>query len=255
MELDAQGNSFAMRPTYSIVIPAFSEEAVIEESLNHVHDFLVTSELMNDTEVIVVAAESSDRTAHIAKELSPKFTFFQLLEPGKKVGKGRDVREGILAARGDFVVFTDADLATPIHHVFHVFEALKQNDDVVIGVRDLSKIHTGYRSLLSRGSNILTRVVILPGISDTQCGFKGFRKETAQKIFSRSIINGWSFDIEVLKLARKLGHKIREVKIDDWDDPKLDAGMVGENPVIAISRSLFELFEIRFRFWLRAYKF
>lgn len=241
-------------PQFSIVIPAFEEEAIIETSFEKVRNYLEEQNVLDSTEIVVVVADSKDATAQIAKDASAGFKFFQLIEPGKKHGKGRDVRIGMLAARGEFILFTDADLATPAHHIMPMFDKLKSDSEVVIGIRDLKKIHHGYRSLLSRCTNLLTRMIILPGISDTQCGFKGFRSQCAHEIFSVASIDGWSFDIEVLALARKLKKSIGTVEINDWFDPKLESGLIGENPIKTISRSLIELFIIRMRFWTRYYE-
>lgn len=254
MELDSRDMSLDVQPKYTIVVPAFQEESVIEISLSSIHSYLTEQKILDITEVIVVAADSTDRTAQISKDLSVDFPYFQLIEPGRKRGKGRDVRIGMLAARGEYVVFTDADLATPIHHLGVALEKLEGSDDVVIGVRDLRKIHTGYRSMLSRCANKLTRILVLPSISDTQCGFKGFHKSVSEKIFTASTINGWSFDIEVLALAKMNKYTIGEIFIGDWDDPKLDQGFVGENPIKAASTSLWELFVIRYRLTTGKYK-
>ncbi len=241
-------------PLYSLVIPAYQEEVIIDSSLTRVHQYLVSENLLGTTEVVVVAADGGDNTGLIAKRHSENFPHFQLIEPGDKVGKGRDVRIGMLAASGDYVVFTDADLATPIHYVAQAFERLETQSDVVIGTRDLKTIHTGFRSLLSRATNILTRAIVLPGISDTQCGFKGFTREAAHTVFPQTTINGWSFDIEALALARKYGCSISEITIEGWDDPKLDAGFVGENPIKAALKSLGELFTICYRLRTGKYK-
>lgn len=247
-------SSNGAEPLYSLVIPAYQEEVIIDLSLTRVHKYLASENLLNSTEVVIVAADGGDNTGLIAKRHSENFPHFQLIEPGDKVGKGRDVRIGMLAARGQYIVFTDADLATPIHYVGQAFEQLESGCAVVIGTRNLKVIHSGFRSLLSRATNVLTRAIVLPGISDTQCGFKGFAREAAQSVFGQTTINGWSFDIEALALARKYGFTISEISIEGWDDPKLDAGFVGENPVFAALKSLRELVHICFRLRTGKYK-
>lgn len=240
-------------PKYSIVIPAFKEESIIESTLKNIYKLLVESQILEETEVVVVAADGRDDTAVLAKEFASEFNYFQLIEPGPKVGKGRDVRVGMLAARGDYILFTDADLATPAHHIPNAFALLEAGAMVVIGTRKLKTIHDGYRTWVSRSSNVLTRLLILPGVSDTQCGFKAFTKESVKAIFKKSSIDGWSFDVEVIALAKKYEYLIVEMPIDDWYDPKLNTGFLGEHPMKAILKSLKELFVIRYRFWIKKY--
>ncbi|MFN8015850.1 MAG: glycosyltransferase [Acidimicrobiia bacterium] len=241
------------KPIYSIVIPAYKEEAVIGSSLKTISSFLDENSLKDLAEIILVIAESNDATKEIANELATKFRRFTIIEPGPKVGKGRDVKAGMLASQGKYIVFTDADLATPVYHIKDAFNHLEAGADVVIGKRNLKSIHTGYRSLLSRCSNLLTRSMVLPKIADTQCGFKGFNRNAVNKIFPKCSISGWSFDIEVLVLARQNKLEIEELDINDWSDPKLNAGFVGENPLIAISHSLKELLIIKYRLLRKRY--
>lgn len=240
-------------PKYSIVVPAFKEESIITSTLETIAEFLNENGTLENTEIVVVAADGRDDTARLSKEFANEFPLFQLLEPGPKVGKGRDVRVGMLAARGEYILFTDADLATPVHHISELFQILESGTDVVIGTRNLKKIHDGYRTYVSRCTNVLTRALILPKISDTQCGFKGFTSQAAKAIFEKSTVDGWSFDVEVIALAKKSGFSISELAINDWSDPKLNAGFLGEHPVRAISNSLKELMRIRYRFWTKKY--
>jgi dolichyl-phosphate beta-glucosyltransferase len=231
---------------YSIIIPAFKEETVIGESLESVAAYLKEQNQLDDTEVIVVAADAGDRTAEIAQEKATLFPHFHLIEPGAKVGKGRDVTLGMMASKGDYVLFTDADLATPVHHINDAWRSLETGlADVVIGQRNLVRIHKGYRIFLSLGANLLTRIALLPGIGDTQCGFKAFTRTAAQDIFSHVTIPGWGFDFEVLTVAREHGYRIQSTKIDDWHDPKIDSGLVGESGFSATKKTLKELSLVR----------
>ena len=230
---------------YSLVVPALKEEPVIGTSLQAIHKFLKKEGVLDSTEVIVVAAEGGDKTAQIAHGFAKKFPHFQVIEPGPRAGKGRDVRVGMLAARGSFVIFTDADLATPLPHIKHAWSKLEDGADLVIGVRNLRTIHKGYRAFVSVAANLLTRVIVLPSIPDTQCGFKGFKRKVARDIFSTQQIDGWGFDIEVLAIAKKRGYRLEKLFIQDWRDPKLESGLVGESGLKAVTSTLRELLKIR----------
>ncbi len=230
---------------YSIIVPALEEEAVIGWTLDRLAIYLLSCDALEETEVIVVTADSKDNTAKIVKDRKSHFDHFQFIEPGPKVGKGRDVQAGIMAARGDYILFTDADLATPEWHIMPAFKVLEEGSDIVIGVRNLRTIHHGYRVLISLGANLLTRLMVLPSVPDTQCGFKAFTKQSAHDIFEKLTVMGWGFDIEVLVIARKLKLKLKKMPIRDWHDPKIDNGLVGESSWKASVRTLKELIQIR----------
>ncbi len=235
---------------YSIVVPAYNEEAVIGTSLVRLSAYLKDQGIMDETEVIVVSADGTDKTHEIVLQKASYFTTLHLVKPGPKVGKGRDVREGIRNATGDFVLFTDADLATPEYYIVPAFKKLESGYDVVIGSRDLKRIHPEfYRTVISLGTNLLTRILLLPTIPDTQCGFKGFTKSAATDIFDRQTIMAWGFDMEILKIAKKLHLKIFKLKIPDWHDPKIDQGLVGESGLTATWRTFKELITIRVNSW------
>ena len=230
---------------YSIIVPALEEEAVIGWTLDRLAIYLLSCDALEETEVIVVTADSKDNTAKIVKDRKSHFDHFQFIEPGPKVGKGRDVQAGIMAARGDYILFTDADLATPEWHIMPAFKVLEEGSDIVIGVRNLRTIHHGYRVLISLGANLLTRLMVLPSVPDTQCGFKAFTKQSAHDIFEKLTVMGWGFDIEVLVIARKLKLQLKKMPIRDWHDPKIDNGLVGESSWKASVRTLKELIQIR----------
>jgi dolichyl-phosphate beta-glucosyltransferase len=122
------------------------------------------------------------------------------------------------AARGRYRLFMDADLATPLHHLEAVAKLMREDVDVIIGVRDLQQSHRGLRKVISNFGNHLVRRLLRLGIRDTQCGFKAFRGPVADDLFARQTIVGWGFDIEVLALASRRGYRIGTVPIDDWQD-------------------------------------
>lgn len=243
---------------YSVIVPAYSEATVIEASLKKLAKELKSDvERFDKTEVIVVTADSPDGTADLAKKQADLFCYFKLIEPGKKVGKGRDVRAGILSAEGDYVLFTDADMATPPHHIKDAFDKIeKTGADLLIADRPLGKIHnTWSRRVKSVLSNWLVRILATPGIKDSQCGFKSFKKEVAINLFEPLETLAWGFDIELLVRAKQLGYKIETLEINDWFDPKEDSmGLVGESQLHAYIHTLQELFAISFKRFTGYYK-
>lgn len=232
----------------SLVIPAFAEASYLPATLDAVRAFLARRDRLAMTEVIVVTADASDGTPEIARRELARFPIARHLETGPAVGKGRDVRCGMLAARGDVVVFTDADLATPLGYIDEAVAAIGRGSDVVIGRRDLARMHRRFgRRLTSQLANQLIRAVLLPGIADTQCGFKAFRRTIVAELFEPLETLGWGFDLEVLARARRAGGRITELAVPDWHDPKGDHGLAGEVQWIARLKVLRELGRLAWR--------
>lgn len=244
--------------TYSVVIPAFGEASIIDKSLLQLAKCLnEDKKRVDSTELIVVAADAGDDTANKALENNKLFKTFRLIQPGKKVGKGRDVREGVLSAKGDYILFLDADMATPPHHIKEAFDLLEDSKaDLLIAERPLSKIHnTLSRRVKSVLSNLLIRFLATPGIKDTQCGFKAFTKTAANSLFKPLETLEWGFDIEILVRARSKGYKIVTLSINDWYDPKEDSqGLVGESNLHAYISTLKELFKVSYKRFSGYYK-
>lgn len=229
----------------SLIIPAYNEEQVIESTLTQLASYYKKNqELFGPTELIIVAA-GTDRTPELAKKFKNDFTKLKIITPRKKVGKGRDVRLGFKAATGQVQIFMDADLATPIHHLKETIAKLNSRSDVVIGVRKLSKIHPSLlRSLFSIGSNLITRLLLFPRIKDTQCGYKGFTKSAAKKAFKRQRLNGWGFDIELIKLSKEAKLKIYQQPIPDWSEVR-EEGLRGDGLLKSGFRTLADVFLVR----------
>lgn len=204
----------------SIIIPTYNEVDRIGDTLDKIQDYF--SGQPDSYEVIVVDADSPDGTAKKANESAKKFKNFSVLsagpKPPKRAIKGKQVKLGMLQAKGDYVMFMDADLATPLKYLSDVDDLAKSSKPVGICVRDLQKSHTGIRKLVSSFANFLVQLLILPGIKDTQCGFKAFRSDVAQQVFTRQTIVGWGFDMEVLAIARQLGYQIDTINVPDWQD-------------------------------------
>ena len=238
----------------SIVIPAYQEAPVIAQSLTILADWLSTHDY-GRVEVVVVVADSPDGTSAIVQTQAYRFSDFQLIEPGERIGKGRDVRAGMLAARGQYRLFMDADLATPLGHLDELVTYMNTHGDGMIGVRNLGQIHHQFkRRILSEAGNLLAQVVLLPGLRDTQCGFKMFRADVTEAVFNRQTILGWGFDLEILALARSLNYHVKTMAIPDWIDPKeTGTGLVNDSTRGVAIQTLKDLFRIRLRLLMRAY--
>jgi dolichyl-phosphate beta-glucosyltransferase len=203
-------------PKYSIVIPAFNESARIPATLESV--IACIREKGWDAEVIVVNDGSTDSTAQLVLDMAGEAPEIRLLEnPGNR-GKGYAVRNGILHALGDIVMFTDSDLSAPINEAERLFAAIAGGADIVIGSRWLAtsrQTHRQplYRQFFGRCFNAVCRMVMRLPFADTQCGFKAFTRAAAQTVFQLQTIERWGFDPEILFIALKRGFKIQEVPV------------------------------------------
>lgn len=198
-------------PYLSLVIPAYNEAKRLPETIKTVRAYLET--LAKPFEIIVVNDGSTDLTSEILDALPGIQAIHQ-----SNHGKGHAVRQGMLASRGEFVAFSDADLSAPIDELPKLFAAIEAGADVAIGSRAMKSsqllIHQPrYRELGGKALNLVVRALAVPGIHDTQCGFKLLRGEAARRIFAKCILDGWGFDIEVLYLARRMGYSIAEVPV------------------------------------------
>jgi glycosyltransferase involved in cell wall biosynthesis len=203
-------------PQLSIVIPAYNESARIEKTLERVMSCV--AEQGWDAEVLVVDDGSKDDTASVVKRWMERHPRLHLVQnPGNR-GKGYSVRNGLLQAAGDVVMFTDADLSAPMEEAERLLAAIADGADVAIGSRWMDRtrqtIHQPlYRQFFGRCFNWITRSVMGLPFKDTQCGFKAFKRSAAQVIFRLQTIERWGFDPEILFIARKLKYVIREVPV------------------------------------------
>lgn len=229
----------------SVVIPAYNEEKRITETLKSVDAYLEKQSY--DYEIIVIDNNSKDRTSAVVQELQAT-----TVQKSKAVlvttpGKGAAVKAGLLEhATGDIVMFMDADNATPISEIEKFLPYFDQGYSVVIGSRytepDLVKVHQPlYRIILSRMSNLLIQLLAVPGIKDTQLGFKAFTADAARNIFPLVSVIRWGFDMEVLTIANVRGYKIKEVGVS-WTE---HGG--GHVPLKAYIESLIDLLKIKLR--------
>ena len=203
-------------PQYSIVIPAYNERDRITSTLERILAYAGRHHW--DAEVIVVNDGSRDETAEIVGKFAARNSMVRLLQnPGNR-GKGYSVRNGMLHATGEILLFSDADLASPIEEAEKLFAAIAGGADIAIGSRWINAgLQTQrqpiHRQLMGRTFNILMRLVLGLGYKDTQCGFKAFKRSTAQILFQFQKIERWGFDPELLYLARKFGLKVVEVPV------------------------------------------
>jgi glycosyltransferase involved in cell wall biosynthesis len=203
-------------PQLSIVIPAYNESARIEQALDRV--MTCVAEQNWDAEVLVIDDGSKDDTVQIVERWMALHPRLHLVKnPGNR-GKGYSVRNGLLQAAGDIVMFTDADLSAPMEEASRLIDAIYSGCDVAIGSRWMDRtrqtIHQPlYRQFFGRCFNWITRTIMGLPFKDTQCGFKAFRREAAQIIFRLQTIERWGFDPEILFIARKLKYTIREVPV------------------------------------------
>ena len=208
------------KPELSIVIPAYNETERIGSTLQAISSALKARAV--SYEIIVVSDGSDDDTESIVRDHANADSRIRLIGYSPNRGKGFAFRTGMLEARADNVLCSDADLATPIEDLEKLQEVARGGFDVVIGSRALKDSVIGgwrpwYRELSGKVFNILIRLLALPDIRDTQCGFKYFTGGSAAKIFSLARLDGFGFDVEALYLARKMGYRVAEVGVL-WDN-------------------------------------
>jgi dolichyl-phosphate beta-glucosyltransferase len=206
----------ARKPFLSVVIPAYNEERRLGPTLASIQRYLAARSY--SSEIIVVDNASEDATAEVARRAGVQV----IGEPHR--GKGAAVRTGMLAAHGQYALFSDADLSTPIEEVERLMEALRQGSDIAIASRALPESRLPvrqpwYRELVGRLGNVLVRMLAVHGIADTQCGFKLFSREIAQRLFGAQLMTGIAFDMEILFLAQRLGLRVAEVPVTWVDSP------------------------------------
>ena len=218
---------------WSVVIPAFNEEARLPRYLEEVVSYLRTRG--EPWEVLVVDDGSTDGTAEVVRAMAVRCPQVQLLRQRANGGKGAAVRAGMLAARGAYRLFTDADGATPIAEVKRLEPALLAGADVVIGSRVLvdpsvSVIARPHRVAAGRVFNWLVARLGLRSVADSQCGFKAFAADPAERLFGGLQTRGFGFDVELLLTAQAAGYRIVEVPVNWADQPGSKVGVLRHGP-------------------------
>lgn len=202
----------------SIIIPTYNEEQRINATLTKIFYFLEGINI--NSEVILIDDGSKDNTVKIAERF--KKGNLHILKNGINMGKGYSVKRGMLYANGDLLLFSDADLSTPIEELINFLKYAGEYD-VLIAARNLegSKVSKQpfFRSTLGKIFPFFVKFILVKGISDTQCGFKMFKRECAKKIFKKQRINRWSFDAEILFIACKYNYKIKQIPVV-WNNDK-----------------------------------
>lgn len=225
--MKSQGTS---SPFLSIVVPAYNEARRLPRTLSRIHAYLQEAVKgwrvgLDEIEIVVVDDGSTDGTSELAKTFADRSPNFQVLRHSPNRGKGYAVKRGMLAASGQFRLFSDADLSTPIDELDKMLPLLLSGEaDIAIASRGLPQSQLlvrqpWYREMLGRLFNLVVQALATPGIWDTQCGFKLFKGDAAERLFKLQTLDGFAFDVEVLYLARKFRYRIIEVPVRWLNDP------------------------------------
>ena len=222
-------------PLLSIIIPAYNEAERLPPSLEKVRAFI--KQQPYETEVIVVENGSKDETFALASAFTQTMPGLRVIRE-EKSGKGLAVRSGMLAARGQVRIFCDADFSMPVEEISKFLPPQLDLMDVAIASRELPQSNRidepEYRHWIGRIFNTMVRWSILPGLQDTQCGFKAFSAEVAEQVFQLQTLPGWSFDAEVLVIARELGYQIKEIPITWYYKPGTRLNIIQDSIKMAI---------------------
>ena len=238
------------RPLLSIVIPAYNEAGRIRATLLDIVRQLGDADFAY--EILVVSDGSQDATVEIVREMCGTIEQMTVIVNDENHGKGAAVRQGMLRARGNFRLFMDADNSTSIDHFAAMRRLFDDGYSVVIGSRRAAGSHLDppaplYRQILGTVGNVIIQLLVVPGIWDTQCGFKGFTAAAAEALFGASIIDRWAFDVELLALAERLGYRIKEMPVHWVNDVRSSVKST------AYPNTLFEIATIRWRLWTNGY--
>lgn len=235
----------------SVIIPAFNEEKRLSNTLTKVFHYLDSKDFKS--EVVVVDDGSTDKTNEIASDFQKKRSNLTLLRNQKNSKKGYSVKRGVFHANGEYVLYSDADLSTPIEELEKFYKWIEEGYDVIIAARNLPESKKEIKQPIHRevGGYIyrkLNRLLFRHGLHDTQCGFKCFKKEVAQELFKRQTVFDFAFDIEILVLALLMGYTIHEVPVI-WRN----ADHTRLNFVADSFRMLTSLLKIKLNFVLNRY--
>ena len=236
-------------PLLSLILPVHNEEHRLPKALEMLAGFLDAQTYQ--AEILVVENGSTDQTLVVARSYQDRMPYLKILQESAR-GKGLAVRRGMLEAHGDYRMFCDVDFSMPVPEINRFIPPELTGGDIAIASREAQGAvryqEPPYRHLVGRVFNTMVRWMALPGLQDTQCGFKCFRGEVAQAVFSRQTMTGWSFDVEVLFIARRLGYRIVEVPIPWIYNPESRIQLAQDSYRMAI-----DLFTIRWKGLRRQY--
>jgi glycosyltransferase involved in cell wall biosynthesis len=238
-----------MSPALSLVIPAFNEQARLPYTLSEIESYVRRAQI--DSEVIVVDNGSNDATSVVVQQAASRFAGVRLLRTDRR-GKGLAVRTGILAARGDVVMFADADLSWSVEDLSRFIMLIGEQTPIVIGSREghgARRIGEPlYRHVMGRVFNRIVQSLAVPGVEDSQCGFKALRGTVAYDIFRRQRIDGFGFDVEILYLAQRLGYPIKVVPLR-WEHKQNSRVAPVRDTLLMLS----DVLRVRLNDWRGAY--
>jgi glycosyltransferase involved in cell wall biosynthesis len=234
-------------PFLSIIIPAYNEEQRLPNTLEQLLTFLQAQSYQS--EILIIENASQDDTFQVAKVFADQYHKDDLpiqviQEPDQ--GKGSAVKRGMFMASGEYRFMCDADLSMPVLEINRFFPPALEDIDITIASREARGAvrynEPTYRHLVGRVFNTLIRVLALPDLNDTQCGFKCFRASVAEELFKEMTITGWSFDVEILYLAQQRGYRIEEVPIHWYFNPDSRISVAKDSMQMAL-----DIFKIRLR--------
>ncbi len=218
------------KPFLSVIIPAYNEAERLPATIIDMDKYL--SSVGYSYEIVVVNSGSTDNTAEIVRRMSETIKNLKLIDNKVSQGKGGAVRQGMLLVKGEYRLFSDADNSVSLDHFEKMLPYFNEGYDVLIGSRTakgskLEPPQSFSKRLFGKLGNLAIQLFNLPGIWDSQCGFKAFTEEAAEKIFEKIRISGWGFDIEVLALARHFGYRIKEIPVRWVNDPRSHVKLSG----------------------------
>ena len=207
----------------SVIIPAYNEEKRIGATLLDVDKYLARQKY--SYEILVVSDGSTDKTVDVVGKYRQLVKNLEVIDNLENKGKGAVVKQGMLAAKGKYRLFMDADNSTSLDHTEKMWPIFSNGSDIVIGTRDSRDVKEATQAvrqpfvkrLIGDIGNLLIQILAVPGIWDTQCGFKGFSDRAVKDIFPRLGINRWGFDIEILAIAKRLNYKIGIIPVR-WEN-------------------------------------
>jgi len=248
-------------PYLSVVLPVYDEALVLAANLRTLLEHLETAHhgashgaAPGSFEVVAVDDGSRDASAAILAEAAAREPRLRALSLPVNRGKGAAVRHGMLAARGRYVVFMDADLSTPLDELAPLLAALENGADAVLGNRRspgsrIERRQPWIRETLGKGFTLLTQFLLVPGVHDFTCGFKGFTQAASQRVFARSTLDRWAFDAEVVVIVAEQGLRLAQVPVRWKHEDDTKVRIAG-----AVVRSLADLLRVRWKRMRGAYR-